>query len=147
MTEYDKTVINKIPPHDINAEQAYLSVIFQKPNTIRETTEIGMDDFYRSSHNLIFQAMVSLYEDGEEIDLITVSKHLKSYDVLEKVGGQDYLYEIAFMDATPAMVSGYAKIIKECSTKRHIINSCQSIIQSAYQDLSDPESLKSKITD
>ena len=141
MTKVYKNQIPKVLPSDISAEQALISCVLQKPKILREIIEIGIDDFYRSAHQSIFKSMLELQEDGEIIDLIILKDYLSKRNELEMAGGEDYLIELASMDAIPSAITGYAKIVKGKSFKRGVISECSRLIESAYQEHTDIESL------
>ncbi len=89
-------------------------------------------DFYREAHRKIFSAMVSLYEKSEPVDLITLSEALKKREALEQVGGVEYLNSLANSVPTAANISYYARIVKEKSILRKLLNRATEIVGKVY---------------
>ena len=79
--------IGKIPPHDIEAEQAILgSMLVDKDAVISAMQVLKDEDFYREDNKLIFSAVTSLYSKNEPIDLVTVKNELVNLGTFERVG-------------------------------------------------------------
>jgi len=86
----------KVPPHNIEAEQAILGGILMNNDAMNQVMDVlSYDDFYREAHVALFDGMVQLYNRGEPIDIITLSNVLNKKDKLEKVGGTDYLAPVS----------------------------------------------------
>ena len=84
--------MEKIPPQNIEAEQSVLGCLMLDKNAIVKVADIlRPGDFYRDVHNLIFEAMIELYEKGEPIDLLSLTNRLEEKGVLEEIGGPAYL--------------------------------------------------------
>src|SRR5690625_7503755 len=85
----------RTPPHNIEAEQAVIGAIFLDPNTFSIASEwLVPNDFYITSHQMIFEVMYNLFEKGEPIELVTVTSALTSTGSLDHVGGLSYLMNI-----------------------------------------------------
>lgn len=93
---------------------------------------MGEGDFYREAHRKIFSAMLDLYERSEPVDLITLTEALKKRDALEQIGGIEYLNSLVNSVGTAANISYYAKIVKEKSILRKLINRATEIIGRVY---------------
>ncbi|WP_373754896.1 DnaB-like helicase N-terminal domain-containing protein, partial [Jeotgalibaca porci] len=94
---------NRIPPHSAEAEQSVLGSIFLDPESVVTVLEyLVAVDFYKKSHQLIFDVIVQLYNRNEPIDVVTVTNELQSKDQLENIGGLAYLAEIATIVPTAA---------------------------------------------
>ncbi len=93
---------------------------------------MGEGDFYREAHRKIFSAMLDLYERSEPADLITLAEALKKRDALEQIGGIEYLNSLVNSVGTAANISYYAKIVKEKSILRKLINRATEIISRVY---------------
>lgn len=111
-----------IPPHDIEAEQACLGACLIDPEALDRISEIlsGPDDFYRESHQDIYQALLSLAEKNQNIDLITCSNQLKLKGQLESSGGVAYLDTITSLVQSSAHVVSYAQIVADKATERRL---------------------------
>ena len=87
--------IGKVPPHDIEAEQAVIGSMFTDKEAVSSSIEVlKEEDFYREDNRLIYSAMLNLYNRAEPIDLITVKSELELMGKFEQVGGFEYLAEL-----------------------------------------------------
>ncbi|APZ49698.1 replicative DNA helicase [Jeotgalibaca sp. PTS2502] len=126
---------NRIPPHSAEAEQSVLGSIFLDPDSVVTVLEyLVAVDFYKKSHQLIFDVIVQLYNRNEPIDVVTVTNELQSKDQLENIGGLAYLAEIATIVPTAANVEYYAKIVEEKAILRNLIHSATDIVKSGYEE-------------
>ena len=124
---------DRMPPQNNEAEQSVLGSILLQPSALISSMEfIQASDFYRRSHQLIFQAMIDLNEKNEEIDVITVANLLETSGQLEDVGGTPYLAELANIVPTAANVEYYAQIVEERSLLRRLIQASTDIISDTY---------------
>ncbi|MET3699753.1 primary replicative DNA helicase [Bacillus oleivorans] len=124
---------DRIPPQNIEAEQAVLGAIFLEPSSITVASEIlEPEDFYRNAHEKIFYYMLKLNDSGEAVDLITVTEQLQAAKQLEDIGGVSYLSELAASVPTAANIDYYAKIVAEKSLLRRLIKTATSIAQDGY---------------
>src|SRR5574342_526216 len=105
---------DRLPPQNIEAEQAVLGAIFLEPTALTAASEILIpEDFYRAAHQKIFNAMLKLSDQGKAVDLITVTEELAAAKILEDVGGVSYLSEVAGSVPTAANIEYYARIVEE----------------------------------
>ena len=124
---------DRIPPQNIEAEQAVLGAIFLEPSSLIVTSEVLIpEDFYRSAHQKIFNVMLKLNDEGKAVDLITVTEDLAATKSLEEVGGVTYLSELAGSVPTAANVEYYARIVEEKSLLRRLIRTATNIAQEGY---------------
>ncbi len=124
---------DRIPPQNIEAEQAVLGAIFLEPSSLTVTSEVLIpEDFYRSAHQKIFNVMLKLNDEGKAVDLITVTEDLAATKSLEEVGGVTYLGELAGSVPTAANVEYYARIVEEKSLLRRLIRTATNIAQEGY---------------
>lgn len=125
--------ITKIPPHDIEAEQAVLgSMLTDRDAVIAGIEIIKPEDFYREDNKAIYQAIYNLYGKGEPIDIITVKAELIEEGNFEKVGGLEYLALLPDKVPTTANVENYIKIIEEKSILRNLIRTSNQLIELGY---------------
>ncbi|MCZ0754738.1 replicative DNA helicase [Anoxybacillus sp. J5B_2022] len=123
----------RIPPQNIEAEQAVLGAIFLDSSALTLASEILIpEDFYRAAHQKIFHAMLKVADKGEPVDLVTVTAELADAKALEEVGGVSYLSELADSVPTAANVEYYARIVEEKSVLRRLIRTATSIAQDSY---------------
>ncbi|MGE7906364.1 replicative DNA helicase [Peribacillus sp. NPDC094092] len=133
---------DRIPPQNIEAEQAVLGAIFLEPSSLTVTSEVLIpDDFYRSSHQKIFNVMLKLNDEGKAVDLITVTEELAATKNLEEVGGVSYLSELAGSVPTAANIEYYARIVEEKSLLRRLIRTATNIAQEGYSREDEVEEL------
>ncbi|MFE4239295.1 replicative DNA helicase [Peribacillus butanolivorans] len=133
---------DRIPPQNIEAEQAVLGAIFLEPSSLTVTSEVLIpEDFYRSSHQKIFNVMIKLNDEGKAVDLITVTEELAAAKNLEEVGGVSYLSELAGSVPTAANIEYYARIVEEKSLLRRLIRTATNIAQEGYSREDEVEEL------
>ncbi|AKS39757.1 DNA helicase [Anoxybacillus gonensis] len=124
---------DRLPPQNIEAEQAVLGAILLEPSALTTASEILIpEDFYRAAHQKIFRTMLQLSDRGEPVDLVTVTSELADANALEEIGGVSYLTELANAVPTAANVQYYAKIVEEKSILRRLIRTATSIAQDGY---------------
>ena len=105
---------DRIPPQSIEAEMSVLgSMLLDRDATGKALEILSEKDFYKDSHQKIFQAAVSLYDRSEPVDLITLAEELNRRKSLEEIGGSYYLTELAESVPSAANVEYHAKIILE----------------------------------
>lgn len=125
--------IGKVPPHDIEAEQAVIGSMLTDREAVSSSIEVlKEEDFYREDNRIIYSAMLNLYNRAEPIDLITLKAELESMGKFDKVGGYEYLSELPEKVPTTANVSKYIKIVEEKSTLRNLIKTANEIIEMGY---------------
>jgi len=125
----------RLPPQSLEAEVSVLGGILLENEALSRVLEvIGEGDFYRESHRKIFSAILELFERSEPADLITLSEVLKNRAAFEAVGGIEYLNSLVNSVPTAANISYYAKIIKEKSILRKLINRATEIVSQGYGD-------------
>ncbi len=126
MTENSKEFI---PPQNLEAEMAVLGAMLIDENAIGVAVEsIRKESFYKDTHKIIFEVITSLFNDSKAVDLITVTNELKRLGNLDQVGGAVYLTELLNSVPTAVNISQYVSIVKENSTLRSLIVSCNKII-------------------
>ena len=129
---------HKVPPQNIEAEQWVLGGVLLESEAIAKVLEtLVPDDFYRESHRKICHCMIALFEKSEPIDLITLTDLLKNKNQLDEVGGGAYLSSLADNITTAANIEYYAKIVKEKSILRGLINTATEIVARGYEDGGD----------
>ncbi len=127
--------VAKIPPNDIEAEQAVLgSMLTDKDAVISAIEVLKKEDFYREDNKAIFEAMISLYNRPEPIDIITVKDELLSIGKFDVVGGLEYLADLPEKVPTTANVERYIKIVEEKSILRNLIKTSNELITLGYDE-------------
>lgn len=124
---------DRIPPQNLEAEQAVLgAVLLQSEALITAMERVQSEDFYDKSHQMIYEAMVQLGEEGQPIDLVTLTSRLQDKGQLEEIGGVSYLAKLAHAVPTAANVDYYAQIIEEKSMLRRLIRTATQIVSEGY---------------
>ena len=123
----------KVIPHSIEAEQAVLGSMFlTKYATEKGVESLNENLFYLDSHAKIFRVIKDLSEENKPIDIMTVSEELKKRQLLNAIGGIEYLTEVAKSVPTAANIEEYIKIVEEKAILRRLIDEGTSIITEAY---------------
>jgi replicative DNA helicase len=123
----------KIPPHSLEAEQSVLGGLMLDDQAWLDLIEVvAAMDFYRTQHQIIFDAMNELASDDAPLDAVTVSERLSSKGLLEKAGGIPYLAELAESTPGASNVLAYGKIVRERSVLRQLIGAANQIADSAF---------------
>ena len=137
-----ESIHEKLLPFSIEAEKSVLGAIMIDPNKIGNVQIIlDMMDFYKRSHQLIFNAMIKLSDENKMIDIVTLANQLDIYDDLENVGGREYLIEISYFTPTSENIEFYTNIVKEKSTLRKLISASENIIKLAYDENNQVENI------
>ncbi len=138
-------MVDRIPPHNNEAEQSVIGAIFLEPQALITAAELLMpDDFYRMAHQKIFSTMIALSDKGQAIDVVTVTEELSAKKELEDVGGISYLSEIANSVPTAANIVHYARIVEEKALLRRLIRVATSIVEDGYAREDEVEALLSE---
>jgi replicative DNA helicase len=125
--------LDRTPPQNIEAEQAVLGAIFlDKEALIKATELIRPEDFYRTTHQRIYEVMMELGDKDEPVDLVTVTSELNDRKWLEEIGGVSYLSDLANAVPSAANVEYYAYIVEEKSILRRLIKAATQIASSGY---------------
>ncbi|MBO6177951.1 MAG: replicative DNA helicase [Selenomonadaceae bacterium] len=129
---------NRMPPQNLEAEEAVLGAIMIKEEAFSTVSEIlTPDDFYREANRLLYKTMQELFYEHEAIDIVTVIESLRKKKELEKVGGVTFVAAIANSVPTAANVSFHAKIVREKADLRRLIDAATIIASKAYNDEED----------
>ena len=121
--------VGKVPPHDLEAEQAVIGSMLTDNDAVISSIEVlKPEDFYREDNKIIYTAMVNLYNRAEPIDLITVKSELESMGKFDQVGGIEYIAELPEKVPTTANANKYIKIVEEKSILRNLIKTANEII-------------------
>ncbi|HEU4962481.1 MAG TPA: replicative DNA helicase [Bacilli bacterium] len=126
--------VERVPPQNMEAEQAVLGAVLIEAEALTPVSEmLQAEDFYRKTHQMIFDAIVRVSESGEPVDLITVTAQLQHVGQIDDIGGVAYLASLANSVPTAANVDYYAQIVKEKSIMRRLINTATKIAATGYE--------------
>ncbi|MGB7488307.1 MAG: replicative DNA helicase, partial [Phormidesmis sp.] len=129
-----KPAIDRLPPQNIEAEEAILGGILIDPEAIGRVTELlAPEAFYIGAHRSIYQAALDLQSRGLPTDLMGIASWLKDKGTLEKNGGQSRLAQLVDRTISAANIDQYAKLVMDKYTRRKLIQSGGEIIQLGYE--------------
>ncbi|MCA9353345.1 replicative DNA helicase [Candidatus Nomurabacteria bacterium] len=127
-----------IPPQDLDAERAVIGSILIRPGAMNElVTKVTHFMFYHEKHRNIYKLMLELYNQGEAIDIITLSSKAKEKNIDEKIGGSRYLTELTREVPSSANVHHYASIVEKKHIQRRLIEAAQDISTIASENAAD----------
>ena len=134
--------LGKVPPHDIEAEQAVIGSMLTDQEAVYAAIErLKPEDFYREDNKQIYTAILNIYNKAEPIDIITLKAELLSMGKLDAVGGLEYIVELPEKVPTTANVDRYIKIVEEKSLLRNLIRAANEILSSGYAQEDDVENI------
>jgi replicative DNA helicase len=127
--------VAKIPPQNLDAEMSLLGAILIEEEVLADVSDkLKSPDFYDKRHEMIFAAMLRLYERHRPVDLLTLSDELKKKDELEMVGGSAYLTDLTNYVPTAAHATAYADMIRQKSVRRRLIKASTDIAELGYDE-------------
>jgi replicative DNA helicase len=125
----------RVPPHDLAAEVSVLGSILIDPEAIINVAEILMaDDFYEPGHQLIYEAMIELFEQRKPIDAVTLANQLKKKKNLKAIGGASAVATLTNEVSTASNVTHYANLVAEASMRRSIISTAAELGELAFDE-------------
>lgn len=132
----------KLPPQNIEAERSVLgALMLDKDAIIKVANLVRSGDFYKDAHNLIYEAVIELYEKREPIDVLSLSNRLEERGELDKIGGSSYLTELVNTVPSSSNITHYAKVVQKKSTLRKLIVTASEILELGYQEGEDVEKI------
>ncbi|MBO5715364.1 MAG: replicative DNA helicase [Clostridia bacterium] len=127
--------LNRKLPFSLIAEQSLLGSILIDPASINEVADIvKAEDFYITEHKQIYLAATELFMTNREIDVVTLIDMLVHKGIYDKSGGEDYIRTLSEVVPTALNVKDYAKIVKEKSALRQLIEVCGEINETAFSE-------------
>jgi len=124
---------DRVPPHDLLAEQSALGGMLLSKDAVADVIEIIRGrDFYHPKHEIIFDAILSLYSHGEPTDVITVAEELTKTGLLQRAGGADYLHSVVSVVPTAASAGYYAQIVADKAVLRRLVEAGTRIANMGY---------------
>lgn len=132
----------RIPPQNLEAEQSILGGLMLDREALDQVGDMLMaEDFYKPSHQKIYNAIKELHSKSQPIDIITVTNILQGEGSMDMVGGPEYLVSLLDKTISSANITSHAKIVKDKATLRRLIHINSQLIEKAYdQDFIDVES-------
>ncbi|MFW5761964.1 MAG: replicative DNA helicase, partial [Cyclobacteriaceae bacterium] len=130
--------LGKLPPQAVELEEAVLGALMLEKDALTMVIDIlKPDTFYRESHAMIYEAIVTLFNNSEPIDLLTVTNQLRKLGTLEQAGGAYYITELTTRVNSAANIEFHARVIVEKAIKRQLIKVSSLIQTEAYEDTTD----------
>ncbi len=132
------TTIERLPPHNLEAEEAVLGSLLIDPDAIFEVSSfLKPDAFYREQNRWIYDAILDLNDRREPLDFITLTAILRQRDQLEELGGEGYLIDL--INAVPTSVNAqyYGRIVESHALRRALLQSASKIANMAYDEKED----------
>jgi replicative DNA helicase len=129
----------RVPPHNLEAEESLLGAMLLSRDAITASVEAGVEasDFYKPAHTHLFDAVMSLYGQGEPVDPVTVAEELRRADLLDSLGGRQTLLHLQAATPASANATHYAKIVNELALLRRLIGVAGDIAEMGYDDSQD----------
>jgi len=135
----------KLPPQNTEAEQCLLGcLMLDKDAIVKVVDYIKSEDFYKGTHQDIYQAMFELYGKSDPIDILSVSARLKERNKLEDIGGSAYLSTLINSVPTATHIANYAKIVRQKKILRDLISASEEIGLSAFDETEEVDVLLDK---
>lgn len=125
-------------PQDIAAEQSVLGAMLLDRGAIEKAmARLKPEDFYRPDDQIIFSAIVDLYQKDLQPDIVSLAKILRERDQLERIGGVKELTALGELMPTATMVEHHARIVREMALRRQTIRACKEIAQKSCRESED----------
>jgi len=133
-----KEELGKMPPQALDLEESILGAVMLDKNTINKVAgKLVVDSFYRDSNQRIYKAFLGLWNDGEPIDILTVTQKLRELGDLEMVGGAFYISKLTARVNGSENIDYYVKIVLQNALKRQMITLAADVLNEAYEDQTD----------
>jgi len=129
---------DKVPPHNDESEVATLGALLLDPESLATVLKyLRPDDFYKTAHQRIYEAILALFDRSEAIDLITLNEELKTMGLLKSCGGPAYISQLTSAVPTSANIKYYAQIVQALSMRRNLARIASEINASSFDDSTD----------
>jgi replicative DNA helicase len=124
----------RLPPQSIEAEQAVLGALMLDPEAAYLVMDfLGVDDFYRQAHRMIYRIVLDLVLAHQAVDILTVVDKLRQNNKLEEVGGATYLASLSTIVPNAANIATHAKLVVEKAVLRSLISAASEIVHKCYE--------------
>lgn len=143
-----KMIEEKLPPHDIEAEEAVIGSLIVDPDAIfKIATFLVPEDFFDETNQVIYRACLSVHQRNEVVNQIIVAHELMRQNRLEQIGGAAYLSHLISITPTPLYVEHYARIVSNAAAMRRLIAAAGQIAAIGYEAGADVQSTLNKAID
>lgn len=138
----DETPIKRVMPSSLEAEQSVIGSMIMDKNAILTAAELlTKEDFYYSQYGILFEAITSLYNAGQAVDMVTLHNRLLEMSVPPEISSMEYIGDLLAGLPTSAHVRDYAKIVQQKSVLRRLIRANDGITERCYQDSDSVEDI------
>ncbi len=126
-------LLDRVPPQNLEAEQATLGAMLMERDAIARVVDVlEPEDFYSPQHQALYRIMTELFNESKPVDLVTVLARLQDLGQVESIGGRSYLLALQDPAPTAAAVAYYARLVREKSTLRALIQAADEVKQMAH---------------
>lgn len=133
-------MLDRLPPFSLEAEQSVLGAMLIDSDAIIEVADfLRPEDFYRQAHQVIYAAVLALYEHQTPTDIVTVAEAIERDGDLDRVGGRSYLSSLSNMTPSAVHAQAYGKVVQRKGVLRRLIGAGTKIVAIAYEDPEDYE--------
>lgn len=130
--------MGKLPPQAVDLEEAVIGAMMLEQSAVNTVIDIlKPSSFYKESHSRIYESIVTLFQKGEPIDILTVTHALRKQGDLEVVGGPLYISQLTNRVASTANIETHARIIAQKYIQRELIRISNEVIKDAYDETTD----------
>ncbi|MBI2936169.1 MAG: replicative DNA helicase [Chloroflexi bacterium] len=138
----------KIPPHDLEAEEAVLgSLLVDGESIVKVAHFLRPEDFYREKNRWCYEGCLALFQRGEAVDQATIGHELARQNRLEEVGGYAHLSRLVAAVPTSVHVEHYARIVSRTAIMRRLIQAASEIAAIGYEGAADVETALNRAED
>ncbi|MCC5937024.1 MAG: replicative DNA helicase [Lunatimonas sp.] len=138
--------LGKLPPQAVDLEEAVLGALMLEKDALTAVVDIlSADSFYKDSHKVIYEAILDLFNEGEPIDILTVTNQLRKNGKLELAGGAFHVTDLTSKVSSAANIEYHARIVTEQAMKRNMIKIASDIQREAFEDTTDVFELLDKM--
>ena len=131
-------IIDRMPPHSIEAEEAVLGSVLIDPEAIyRVSSFLKGDDFYIVKNQWVWDACMSLHERREPIDFVTITRELATREQFDELGGPAYISHLINVVPTAIHAEGYGHIVERTALRRRLLSAASEVAQLAYEESDD----------
>ncbi|MGF1533329.1 MAG: replicative DNA helicase [Bernardetiaceae bacterium] len=133
-----QTQLGRLPPQALDLEEAVLGALMIEKDALDQVVDIlKPESFYKEAHQLVYQAILTLFNEGTPIDLLTVTEQLRKTGDLQRVGGAYAVTELTNKINASAHLSTHARIVSEKYIRREMIQTTIDVQREAYEDRTD----------
>ena len=133
---------NELIPQNISAEQSVLGAMLIDNNAINTVAAaLQPEDFYRPAHQIVYQAILNLYNRNEPVEMLSLINELKHMDKLNDVGGVSFITLLGNIVPTAACVEYHVRMVAEESLRRQCLETGKGLAAMSRDATVDAQSL------